>query len=159
MKVVYFGTPDFAILPLKKLLSAGHEIIAVVTQPDKPKGRHGAPIFSPVKQVAVENSLKVLQYNKIRDEGVQDLKDLDADIFVTCAFGQILSREIIDLPKYGILNIHASLLPKLRGGAPIHKAIMYGEEKTGITIMEMVHKMDAGDMISQKEKCRTVSNL
>ena len=150
MKVVYLGTPDFAVLPLKKLLTAGHEIVAVVTQPDKPKGRHGTPVFSPVKQIAVENSLNVLQYDKIRVEGVQDLKDLNADIFVTCAFGQILSQEIIDIPKYGILNIHASLLPKYRGAAPIQWAIINGDEYTGVTIMKTEAGIDTGDTLISK---------
>lgn len=150
MKVVFFGTPDFAVEPLKKIISGRHEVIAVVTQPDRPKGRSGKPVFSPVKEVAVSFGIPVLQYEKIRKEGVEDLKKLSADIFVTCAYGQILSQEIIDIPPHGIINIHASLLPRYRGAAPIQWSILSGDEETGVTIMRTEAGVDTGDVILQK---------
>ena len=150
MKVVFFGTPDFAVEPLKKIISGRHEVIAVVTQPDRSKGRSGKPVFSPVKEVAVSFGIPVLQYEKIRKEGVEDLKKLSADIFVTCAYGQILSQEIIDIPPHGIINIHASLLPRYRGAAPIQWSILSGDEETGVTIMRTEAGVDTGDVILQK---------
>ena len=148
MKVVFLGTPDFAVNTLKGIINSKHEILAVVTQPDKPVGRSGKPVFSPVKQVAVEHGLKVLQYNKIRLEGVEDIKALNPDIMVTCAFGQILSQELIDIPKKGIINVHASLLPKYRGAAPIQWSIINGDSETGVTIMQTEAGIDTGDMIT-----------
>ena len=148
MKVVFLGTPDFAVNTLKEIISSRHEILAVVTQPDKPVGRSSKLVFSPVKQVAVENSLPVLQFNKIRLEGVDALKDLQPDIMVTCAFGQILSQEIIDIAPHGIINVHASLLPKYRGAAPIQWSIINGDEETGVTIMKTEAGIDTGDIIS-----------
>lgn len=148
MRVVFLGTPDFAVNTLKALINSNHEIVAVVTQPDKPVGRSGKPVFSPVKEVAVQAGLKVLQYNKIRLEGVEDLKALRADIMVTCAFGQILSQEIIDIAPNGIINVHASLLPKYRGAAPIQWSIINGDEQTGVTIMQTEAGIDTGDIIS-----------
>ncbi|MBQ3572891.1 MAG: methionyl-tRNA formyltransferase [Clostridia bacterium] len=148
MRVVFLGTPDFAVNTLKALISSKHEIVAVVTQPDKPVGRSGKPVFSPVKEVAVQAGLKVLQYNKIRLEGVADLKALNADIMVTCAFGQILSQEIIDIAPKGIINVHASLLPKYRGAAPIQWSIINGDEETGVTIMQTEAGIDTGDIIA-----------
>jgi len=150
LKVVFLGTPDFAVPALKNIINSKHEVLAVVTQPDKPKGRSGKPVFSPVKEVAVENGIRVLQYNKIRAEGVEDLKSLGADIFVTCAYGQILSQEIIDIPRFGIINIHASLLPKYRGAAPIQWSILNGDEYTGVTIMKTEAGIDTGDIVIQE---------
>ena len=150
MRVVFLGTPDFAVKALENLIASKHDVVAVVTQPDKPKGRSGKPVFSPVKEVAVNNSIPVLQYVKIRAEGVGALKALNADIFVTCAYGQILSQEIIDIPPYGIINIHASLLPKYRGAAPIQWSIINGDEYTGVTIMRTEIGIDTGDMLLQK---------
>ena len=147
MKVVFLGTPDFSVNTLKAILASHHEVVAVVTQPDKPVGRSGKPVFSPVKQVAVENDIKVLQYNKIRLEGVEDLRALNADIMVTCAFGQILSQEIIDIAPKGIINVHASLLPKYRGAAPIQWSIINGDNETGVTIMQTEAGIDTGDII------------
>lgn len=150
MKIIYFGTPDFALKPLEALINSEHEVIAVVTQMDKLSNRNKL-IISKVKEKALENNIKVLQYEKIRKEGVEDLKSLDADIYVTCAYGQIISQEIIDIPKYGILNIHASLLPKYRGSSPIQAALLNGEDKTGVTIMRTVLKVDAGDILYKEE--------
>lgn len=151
MKIVYLGTPDFAVLPLKKIFDAGYEILGVVTQPDKAVGRKQILTSSPVKQTAIELGLKVLQYDKIRDEGVEDLKTLKPDLMVTCAYGQILSQEILDIPTLGTINIHASLLPKLRGSSPIQWSIINGDEITGITIMMTELGIDTGDIILKKE--------
>lgn len=148
MKVIFLGTPDFSVNTLKAIINSKHEILAVVTQPDKPVGRSSKLVFSPVKQVAVEHGLKVLQYNKIRVEGVKDLKALNPDIMVTCAFGQILSQEIIDIAPKGIINVHASLLPKYRGAAPIQWSIINGDEETGVTIMKTEAGIDTGAIIS-----------
>lgn len=150
MKVVFLGTPDFAVAALESILQSKHDVVAVVTQPDRPKGRSGKPTFSPVKEVAVKHAVRVLQYEKIRNEGVEELRSLNADIFVTCAYGQILSQEIIDIPKHGIVNIHASLLPKYRGAAPIQWAILNGDERTGVTIMKTEAGVDTGDILLQK---------
>lgn len=146
MKVVFLGTPDFAVGALNKI-SEAFDVVAVVTQPDKPKGRSGKPVFSPVKEEALRLNLPVYQFEKIRKDGVEVLKSLNADVFVTCAYGQILSQEIIDIPKHGIMNIHASLLPKYRGAAPIQWAIINGDEYTGVTIMRTEAGIDTGDIL------------
>lgn len=151
MKIVYLGTPDFAVKPLKKLVDSGYEIIAVVTNRDKPVGRKRVLTPPPVKAYAIENGIAVYQYDKIRVEGVEDLKKLNPDLMITCAFGQILSQEIIDIPRLGVINIHASILPKYRGASPIHYAILNGEKTTGITIMKTDVGIDTGDIILQKE--------
>ncbi len=152
MKIVFMGTPDFAAGALKSLIEAGHEITAVVTQPDKAKGRSQELLPPPVKVVALEHGIPVLQPVRIkRPEEVEKLKQYPADIYVVAAFGQILSQEILDIPEYGCLNIHASLLPKYRGASPIQHVIIDGEEKTGITIMQMDAGLDTGDMLYQKE--------
>lgn len=152
MKIVFMGTPDFAAGALKSLIEAGHEITAVVTQPDKAKGRSQELLPPPVKVVALEHGIPVLQPMRIkRPEEVEKLKQYPADIYVVAAFGQILSQEILDIPEYGCLNIHASLLPKYRGASPIQHVIIDGEEKTGITIMQMDAGLDTGDMLYQKE--------
>ncbi|MBE7083761.1 MAG: methionyl-tRNA formyltransferase [Clostridiales bacterium] len=152
MRIVYLGTPDFAVLPLKKLIeNTNHQIVAVVTNHDKPVGRKQILTPPPVKVLAKEKGIPVYQYAKIRVEGVDDLKALNPDLMITCAFGQILSQEILDIPKFGVINIHASLLPKYRGASPIHYAILNGEEKTGISIMKTDIGIDTGDVILQKE--------
>lgn len=146
------GTPDFAVNPLKAIVESGkHNVVCVVTNKDKPVGRKKILTAPPVKQYALSCNIPVLQYDKIRVEGVEDLKALSPDIMVTCAFGQILSQEILDIPKFGVINIHASLLPKYRGASPIHYAILNGEEKTGITIMKTDIGIDTGDIILQEE--------
>ena len=149
LKIVYMGTPDFSVGPLEKL-NDEYNIIAVVTQPDKEIGRKKEIKFSPVKEFALKNNIKVLQPIKIRND-YKEILDLNPDIIITCAYGQIIPKELLDFPKYGCINIHASLLPKLRGGAPIHKAIINGYDKTGVTIMYMDEKMDSGDIIYQEE--------
>ena len=151
MKIVYLGTPDFAVNPLKEILKDTNiEVLGVVCNPDKPVGRKKILTAPPVKQFALENGLKVFQFSKIREEGVEILKQLNPDIMVTCAFGQILSQEILDIPKFGVINIHASILPKYRGASPIHYAIKNGETSTGITIMRSDKGIDTGDIIEQK---------
>ncbi len=151
MNVVYLGTPDFALLPLKGIVESGkYNVVAVITNKDKPVGRKKILTAPPVKAYALEQGIAVYQYDKIRLEGVGDLKALKPDIMVTCAFGQILSQEILDIPKFGVINIHASLLPKYRGASPIHYAILNGEKQTGITIMKTDVGIDTGDIILQK---------
>ena len=149
MNIIFMGTPEFAVLPLEGLIKE-YGVSLVVSQPDKMVGRHKEIKMTPVKEVAVKNNIEVFQPMKIRDD-FQKIIDLKPDLIVTCAYGQIVPKEILDCPKYGCINIHASLLPKLRGGAPIHKAIIDGYSKTGITIMYMDEKMDNGDIISQVE--------
>lgn len=152
MKIVFMGTPDFAVAALESLIEAGHEITAVVTQPDKPKGRSKELQFSPVKECALRHNIPVLQPVRIkRPEAIEELAQYEADIYVVAAFGQILSQQILDMPKYGCLNIHASLLPKYRGASPIQHAVLDGEEKSGVTIMQMDAGLDTGDMLYKKE--------
>lgn len=147
MKIIFLGTPDFSVPSLQALIDSPHEVLAVVTQPDKPAGRSGKLCFSPVKELALKYNIPVLQYKKIRFEGVRDLKDLAPDIMVTCAFGQILSKEIIDIAPHGIINVHASLLPLYRGAAPIQWSVINGDKQTGITIMQTEEGIDTGDII------------
>lgn len=151
MKVIFMGTPDFAVGALEALLTAGHEVTAVVTQPDKQKGRDRKLQFSPVKECAVAHGLTVLQPARIKaPEAVEELKKYEADIFVVAAFGQILSKEILEMPKFGCINIHASLLPKYRGASPIQYAVLNGDDVTGVTIMQMNEGMDTGDILTMK---------
>ncbi len=151
MKIVFMGTPDFSAGVLRALAEAGYEIEAVVTQPDKQKGRSGKLQPSPVKECALEYGLPVFQPVKIRmPEAVAQLKSYQAELFVVVAFGQILSREILEMPKYGCINIHASLLPKYRGAAPIQWAILNGDEVTGVTIMQMNEGVDTGDILTKR---------
>ena len=150
MKIVFMGTPDFAVGALEALVEAGHEVTAVVTQPDKPKGRGKEMQQTPVKACALKHNIEVFQPVKIKTpEAVEVLRGYGADLFVVAAFGQILSKEILDMPKYGCVNIHASLLPKYRGAAPIQWAILDGEKETGVTIMQMNEGLDTGDMLTK----------
>lgn len=147
-RVVFMGTPDFAVPVLEKLIE-NTNVVLVVTQPDKKIGRHQELMPTPVKKVALSNNIPVFQPIKIRED-YDRILEMNPDIIVTCAYGQIIPKILLDLPKLGAINVHASLLPKLRGGAPIHKAIIYGYNETGVTIMYMSEKMDAGDIISQE---------
>lgn len=148
MKIVYMGTPDFAVAALEAIVAEGHQVIAVVTQPDKPKGRGKAMQASPVKECALKYGIEVFQPRKIKEaEAVEKLRSFEADVFVVAAFGQILSKEILNMPKFGCINIHASLLPKYRGAAPIQWAVINGEKETGVTIMQMDEGIDTGDML------------
>ena len=151
MKVVYMGTPDFSVGALEAIINSGHEVTAVVTQPDKPKGRSKELQISPVKACALKYNLPVFQPVKIKEaEAVAKLREFEADIFVVAAFGQILSKEILTMPKYGCVNIHASLLPKYRGASPIQWAVLNGEEVSGVTIMQMDEGIDTGDILMQE---------
>jgi len=152
MKLVYFGTPEFAVAPLKALLNSGYEVLAVVTQPDRQSGRGRHVAACPVKLEAQKSGLKVIQPLKVRDiEFLDKLKALNPYIIVVAAYGQILPPEIIHLPSSGCINIHASLLPKYRGAAPVSRAIINGEKKTGITIMLMDEGMDTGPILLQED--------
>ncbi|NCU16231.1 methionyl-tRNA formyltransferase [Pallidibacillus pasinlerensis] len=149
-KIVFMGTPDFAVPVLQQIINDGYDVIGVVTQPDRPVGRKRKITPPPVKVEALKHNIPVFQPEKIREEqSLQEILDLKPDLIVTAAFGQILPKKLLDAPKYGCINVHASLLPELRGGAPIHHAIIQGKKETGITIMYMVEQLDAGDMISQ----------
>ena len=150
MRVVFMGTPDFAVGTLEALLEAGHEVVAVVTQPDKPKGRGKEVQMTPVKIQAMEYGIPVYQPAKVREASfVEVLKGLEADVYVVIAFGQILPKAVLELPKYGCINIHASLLPKYRGAAPIQWCVIDGERETGITTMMMDVGLDTGDMLEK----------
>ena len=149
IKVIFMGTPNFSV-PILESLIKEYNVILVVSQPDREKDRKGNLLETPIKKIAQDHNIKVFQPSKIKDE-YQEIIALKPDIIITCAYGQIIPKVILDCPKYGCINVHGSLLPKLRGGAPIHHAIINGDKKTGITIMYMDQKMDAGDIISQKE--------
>lgn len=152
MKIVYMGTPDFAVLPLKALYDDGHEIALVVTQPDKPKGRGHKMQAPPVKEFALSRNIPVYQPQSAKtDEAYEYLKSFNADIFIVAAYGQILTQRVLDIPKYGCVNIHASLLPKYRGAAPIQWCIIRGEKVTGVTTMQMNAGLDTGDMLVKEE--------
>ena len=150
MRIVLMGTPDFSVPALKALVEAGHQVIAVVTQPDKPKGRGKEVQMTPVKIQAMEYGIPVYQPAKVREASfVEVLKGLEADVYVVIAFGQILPKAVLELPKYGCINIHASLLPKYRGAAPIQWCVIDGERETGITTMMMDVGLDTGDMLEK----------
>ncbi len=152
MKILYMGTPEFAVEPLKALAKAGHEIVCVVTQPDKPKNRGKKLQPTEVKEAALALGLEVIQPEKIKgnEEFLEYIKSLNADIGVVAAYGKILPKEVLDAPRLGCVNIHASLLPKLRGAAPIQRAIMEGYLFSGVTIMKMDEGLDTGNMLSKK---------
>lgn len=153
MDIIFMGTPDFAVPVLETLIaSEKHTVRAVVTQPDKARGRSGKLIFTPVKEVAVKHEIPVYTPRKVKDpEFVDTLKLISCDIIVVVAFGQILSKEILDFPKFGCVNVHASLLPRWRGAAPIQWSILEGDDKTGVTIMQMDVGLDTGDMLATEE--------
>ncbi|GAF66125.1 methionyl-tRNA formyltransferase [Bacillus sp. TS-2] len=151
MKIVFMGTPDFSV-PILHTLVDHYEVVAVVTQPDRPVGRKKIMTPPPVKKAAIELGIPTLQPEKIREANeLEKLFSYEPDLIITAAYGQLLPKALLDYPKHGCINVHASLLPKYRGGAPIHQAVIDGESKTGVTIMYMVEKLDAGDMLSQIE--------
>ncbi|MBT2720704.1 methionyl-tRNA formyltransferase [Bacillus sp. ISL-46] len=151
-KIVFMGTPDFSVPILQQLIKDGYDVIGVVTQPDRPVGRKKILTPPPVKVEALKHSIPVFQPEKIRqEEELEKILSLNPHLIVTAAFGQILPNKLLEAPKYGCINVHASLLPELRGGAPIHYAIMQGKQKTGVTIMYMVEKLDAGDILTSIE--------
>lgn len=144
------GTPDFAVGTLEELIKAGHEIIGVVTQPDKPKGRGKTLMPTPVKEVALKHQIPVYQPKKVREkEFTEALRNLSPDVIVVAAFGQIITKEILEIPRFGCINVHASLLPAYRGAAPIQWAVINGEKESGVTIMQMDEGLDTGDMIDK----------
>lgn len=150
MRIVFMGTPDFSVPALEKLAKAGYEVAAVVTQPDKPKGRGKAVLMTPVKEKALELGIPVYQPAKVRDpEFIHILEEIAPDVIVVAAFGQILPKAVLDIPPYGCINIHASLLPKYRGAAPIQWAVIDGEKETGVTTMMMNEGLDTGDMLEK----------
>ena len=152
MRVIFMGTPDFSVGTLEALIAAGHEVCLAVTQPDKPKGRGGKMQYTPVKEKALFYNIPVYQPKRVRDpECVEELRKYNADVMVVIAFGQILPKEILEMTPYGCINVHASLLPKYRGAAPIQWAIIEGEEVTGVTTMQMDEGLDTGDMILKTE--------
>ena len=152
MRVVFMGTPDFAVGTLEKLSEAGYEVVGVVTQPDKPKGRSKQLLASPVKQKALELGIPVYQPARVRNaECIEEIRKFQADVIVVAAFGQILPKELLEMPKFGCVNVHASLLPDYRGAAPIQWAIIDGQSRTGVTIMQMDEGLDTGDMILKQE--------
>lgn len=152
MKIVFMGTPDFAAKALEAIVEAGHDVVAVVTQPDKEKGRGKSIAITPVKECALKYNIPVLQPVRLKKtEAIEELKKYPADMYVVAAFGQILSQEVLDIPKYGCINIHASLLPAYRGAAPIQWAIIDGLKETGVTIMQMDAGIDTGDILLQEK--------
>ncbi len=152
MKIIFMGTPDFSVGTFEALVEAGHEVVLAVTQPDKPKGRGKEMQFTPVKECAMKYGIPVFQPRKVREpECIEELRKYDADIMVVVAFGQILPKEILEMTPYGCVNVHASLLPKYRGAAPIQWAIIDGEEVTGVTTMQMNEGLDTGDMLLKVE--------
>ena len=151
MRIVFMGTPEFAVPSLTALLDNGYEVVGVFTQPDRPKGRGNKVVASPVKQVAVAHGIPVFQPQRIRKDGVEDLRGLQPDLCVTAAFGQILSKEILDIPRLGTINVHASLLPRHRGSAPINWAILQGDATVGVTTMMTDKGIDTGDMLLKAE--------
>jgi methionyl-tRNA formyltransferase len=150
MKVIFMGTPDFSVPTLEALIHSDHDVIAVVTQPDKPKGRGKEIQMPPVKETALKYGIPVLQPARAREESfIQQIRDLNPDVCVVIAFGQILTKEFLDIPRYGCVNIHASLLPKYRGASPIQWSVINGDSETGITTMLMNEGMDTGDMLEK----------
>ncbi|MDR2656370.1 MAG: methionyl-tRNA formyltransferase [Oscillospiraceae bacterium] len=151
MRIVFMGTPDFAVPPLKALINAGHNVAAVVTQPDRPAGRGGRVEAPPVKRAALDLGLNVVQPERLRRrEHIESLRALDADAFVTAAYGQILSQRLLDIPRIGTINVHASLLPRYRGPAPVQWALINGERSTGVTTMMTDAGIDTGDTLLQR---------
>ncbi len=151
LRIIFAGTPDFSVPPLKALINSDHEVIGVYTQPDRPAGRGRKLKPSPVKQVAMDNDIPVFQPLSLKDkEAQQELSDLNADLMVVVAYGLILPKEVLEAPRLGCINIHASLLPRWRGAAPIQRAILAGDKESGITIMQMDEGLDTGDMLLKK---------
>ncbi len=152
MKAVFMGTPDFSVPVLDALVKAGHEVLAVVTQTDKPKGRGKEMQPTPVKEAALKHNIPVYQPLKVREEEfVEKLKEMNPEVIVVVAYGQVLPKSILDIPKYGCINVHASLLPKYRGAAPIQRVVLDGEKVTGVTTMYMEEGLDTGDMLLKEE--------
>ena len=151
MRIIFLGTPAFSVNSLDALVKSKHSVVAVVTQTDKPTERGNKIEFSAVKKYALANGIPLFQFPKISRDGVVDLKALEPDVMVTAAYGQILSQEVLNIAKHGIINVHASLLPKYRGASPIQTAIINGDKETGVTIMKTELSLDTGDIIAQEK--------
>lgn len=152
MRILFMGTPDFAVPTLQTLIASEHEVIGVVTQPDRPKGRGGKMQYSPVKETALQADIPVYQPDKVKDEAfIHFMRDISPDVIVVVAFGQILSEELLHIPYYGCINVHASLLPKLRGPAPIQWSVINGDVESGVTIQQMDKGIDTGDILAVKK--------
>jgi methionyl-tRNA formyltransferase len=159
MRIIFAGTPDFAVPSLQILLASEHEVCAVYTQPDRPAGRGRQLQASPVKTLALSANIPVFQPSTLKNEAeLQQLRDLNADLIIVVAYGMILTQAVLDIPKYGCINVHGSLLPRWRGAAPIQRAVMAGDEKTGVTIMKIALKLDAGDMLHKEEVAITTQD-
>ena len=150
MKVVFFGTPEYAVPSLQAILNSRHKVVAVVSQPDKPIGRSNKPVPTPIKKLAMENNIPVFQYEKIRKDDISELLEIDADIYVTCAYGQILGKNVLFAKKYGVINLHGSLLPKYRGASPVQCALIGCEKETGVTILKSGVGMDDGPLVTSR---------
>ena len=152
MKIAFLGTPEFSKIVLEALYNSKHEIVCIVTNLDKESGRGRKVVYSPVKTFGLEKNIPVLQYKKVSLEGYEQIKAYNPDVLITASFGQLLKQNILDLAKYGVINVHTSLLPKFRGSCPINWAIMKGEKTTGVTIMKTNIGLDTGDIILSKEQ-------
>lgn len=150
MKIVFFGTPEYAVPALKAIIASKHEVVAVVSQPDKPRGRSGKILPTPIKEVAQEHNIPVFQPEKIRKEDISQLLSISADVYITCAYGQILGENILNNTQFGVINLHGSLLPKYRGASPIQCALIEGEEVTGVTALKSGIGLDDGDVVMTK---------
>lgn len=150
MKIIFFGTPEYAVPSLKALINSRHQVVAVVSQPDKAKGRSNKIVPTPTKMVAIENNIPVFQYEKIRKEDISELLSIEADVMVSCAYGQILGSNILDSTKYGVINLHGSILPKYRGSSPVQWALIEGETETGVTVLRSDIGMDDGQTLMHK---------
>ena len=153
LRIVFFGTPDFAVPTLQRLLDSRHPVVGVVTQPDKPRGRGHRVSGSPIKTLAIERGLPVLQPSRLRDPAfLDDLREWEPDLGVVAAYGKLIPDEILQLPPHGLINVHASLLPKYRGAAPVHRAVIDGEPETGVTIMRVEQMLDSGPMLAKVKR-------
>lgn len=151
MKVIFFGTPEYAVPALQAIIDSKHQVVAVVSQPDKPKGRSNKPQYTPIKELAMKYNIPVFQFEKIRKDDVSELLQIEADIIVTCAYGQIIGENILFAKKFGVINLHGSLLPKYRGSSPIQWALINGEKTTGVTVLKSDVGMDDGNILMSRE--------
>lgn len=151
MKVMFFGTPEYAVPVLNSIINSRHEVVAVVSQPDKPVGRSNKPKFTPVKALAVEHNIPVFQFEKIRKDDISELLAIDADVIITCAYGQILGSNVLFAKKYGVINLHGSILPKYRGSSPVQWALINGEKITGVSVLKSGIGLDDGDVMMTRE--------
>lgn len=151
MKIIFFGTPDYAVPTLETLINSKHQVVAVVSQPDKAKGRSNKLVFTPTKELALRHNIPVFQYEKIRKDDISELLNIEADVMVSCAYGQILGKNILDATRHGVINLHGSILPKYRGSSPIQWSLINGETITGVTVLRSDVGMDDGDVMLTTE--------